>query len=74
MDYLKQNLFQLIPSFSEMVVANLKKNKYASAVAPSCFIPTQGLKLLQRKCGRHAVAIQPASDSMWQQYFTAGDK
>jgi hypothetical protein len=46
MDYLKQNLFQLIPSFSEMVVANLKKNKYASAVVPSCFIPTQGLKLL----------------------------
>jgi hypothetical protein len=25
MDCLKQNLFQLIPSFSEMVVANLKK-------------------------------------------------
>jgi hypothetical protein len=56
MDYLKQNLFQLIPSFSEMVVANLKKNKYASAVAPSCFIPTQGLKLLQRKCGQHAAS------------------
>jgi hypothetical protein len=56
MDYLKQNLFQLIPSFSEMVVANLKKNKYASAVAPSCFIPTQGLKLLQRKCGQHTAS------------------
>ncbi len=33
-----------------------QEDKYASAVDPSCFIPTQGLKLLQRKCSWHTAS------------------